>query len=258
MLHTLKQPARVLVILALFVALIAAVLISRAAQTWQYVVPNQPDGVLYATTFEIDPASPRNDEWELAEGRLAAEMDADAATLRLSVGAASSGLFAPLRWRFADFDVSVRGKAVNGSLNNGYGVIFRQQDRQNYYYFLISSDGYYRLSRVVDGIAKDLSQWIPSEAVNQGLDAENQLRVVGKGDAFQFFINGQPAAMCIPNDANAHSTYDEFTETCLEGQMLTTVTDSAIHTGRLGVMALSLDTADIVIEFQQFIVMNPT
>jgi hypothetical protein len=139
--------------------------------------------------------------------------------------------------------------------NNGYGVIFRAQDAANYYLFLISSDGYYQVVRSVDGSQTELSTWIESPLINPGVDVENWLRVIAVGDEFQFFINGGPVALCIPDDPDAFSTF--VGDTCRDGQMLTTLVDDALPNGQLGVIARTFDNVGVAVEFDNFLVYGP-
>ena len=49
----------------------------------------------------------------------------------------------------ADFEVEVEAKLEDGEDSNGYGLLFRFQDRENFYRFDISGDGYYLLSNLL-------------------------------------------------------------------------------------------------------------
>jgi hypothetical protein len=216
---------------------------------WHYVVPATPGEVLYAATF--DDAST---DWELYEGRLSAQV-ADGA-LRVTVDEVNKSPYSASAPYFSDFDLRVQSKAVAGPLDNGYGVVFRVQDTKNYYLFLISSDGYYRVLRRVNDEEKLLSEWIPSPLVNQGLDAVNELRVVAQGDTFHFYINGEPVELCIPNDPEAISTY---TDSCIDGQMLPELVDSSIADGQLGVVAHvpQFGEPGVEVDFDNVLVFGP-
>jgi hypothetical protein len=237
-----------LLLLILLVA--AAVFGSRALTDWRYIVPDAPGTLLYATGFDGDDS---NRDWEQAAGRLSAEISDG--VMRLDVGTAGDGVVAPLRWYFTNFDLHVQMTAVEGPENNSYGVAFRQRDLNNYYYFLISSDGYYQVNRVVNNVTKELSTWIASDVIQQGVGETNQIRVVGRGDQFQFYINDQLVELCIPDDPEAKSTY---TGECMAGQMLTTLTDSTHVYGRLGLTVITLDEPDVVVDFDQVVVYSPT
>lgn len=241
---------QLLLVGGLALALLAVYQLSRAAAGWQYLVSGDAATVLYATGF--DDASTL---WEPADdGLRLAQIDPAAGSLRLHLEEINDSVYAPLRWHFTDFDLRVTMTAVDGPENNGYGVLFRQTDARNYYYFLISSDGYYRLTRVLDGIAKDLSTWIPSDVIQTGMGAVNQIRVTGEGGDYRFYINETPVALCIPDDPDAASTYDEFAGECQQGQMLETLTDPALASGRVGVIAITLNEPESTIQVDQVVI----
>jgi hypothetical protein len=120
--------------------------------------------------------------------------------------------------------------------------------------FLVSSDGYYRVQRAVDGQEKDISTWIPSPLVHQGLNVDNWLRVVAQGEDFHFYINGEAVELCIPNSVFGVSTYSDH---CQDGTMLPMLTDSAIPNGKIGVVAQSLDERGVVVDFDDLVVYGP-
>lgn len=241
------------IVLILIPALLLAgvVYLSRAARDMHYVASANPGEVMFVAAFDG-----LLDDWrDYDDGQLAATFNEGA--LRLTVNAVDKLPYSLARPHFGDFDLRVTARAVDGPLNNGFGVIFRAQDQNNYYLFLVSSDGYYTVERTVNGDDKVLSVWIPSEVVNQGFDVANDLRVVARGDQFQFFVNDQPVALCIPDDPNAESTYNDLTGECLGGQMLTTLVDANIPAGPLGVVARSFNETGVVVDFDNVVVSAP-
>ena len=231
--------------------LVGVIALGRAAAGWHYVESAPPGEVMLVAAFDG-----LLDDWELYDdGQLAAS--AENGALRLSVNAFQSLPYSLARPYFADFDLRVTAWAVEGPLNNGFGVMFRMLDRDNFYQFLTSSDGYYQVLRSVDGDEKIISIWIPSEIVNQGMDATNDLRVVAQSNSFRFYVNGQPALLCIPDDPTAESTYNDLSGECIGGQMLDTLVDDHLTVGRLGVVAQSFDEAGVVVEFDNVVVTAP-
>lgn len=230
--------------------------LSRVAATWQYTIP-VGSGLLYASTFDGF-----TDEWESAAGRLSAQQ-VDG-VLRLEIGAPESSVFAPLRWSMRDFDLTVSAITTQGSDNNGFGVVFRQQDGNNLYYFAISSDGYYQLARTQNGITTEISTWQRSEHINLGLNAENRLRVQGQGADFRFWINDQPAPLCLPIDPNAVSTAPAGICQPETMRLAETITDERLSDGRLGLVAISFNTTNefgvyenVIVDFDDLIVTHP-
>ncbi len=243
---------RLTLLVLLILLVVGAVFASRALADWRFVVPDAPGTLLYATGFD---SPDLNGDWEQAQGRLSAQITDG--VMRLDVGAANEGVFAPLRWYFTDFDLRTQATAVEGPENNSYGVLFRQRDLNNYYYFLISSDGYYTVHRVTNGVGKQLSAWIQSEIIDIGIGTPYRLRVTGRGSEFQFYINDQLVELCIPDNPEAESTIHPLTGDCMEGQMLTTLVDDTHAYGRVGVIVEALDEPDIVVDFDQIIIYSP-
>lgn len=250
------QVRRIFVLLTLALVLAGVILVNRWLTGWQFVVPERP-GVLYAAAF--DDQAEFNDEWRLYPGRLSAGIEDD--QLVIEVGDFNAGAFSFAQPHFADFDLRVVTRAVGGPVDNGYGVIFRLQNRDNdspsddsYYMFLISSDGYYRVVRRVASRERIISDWIPSSAISQGIDAVNHLRVVGQGSRFQFFVNDTLLELCIPNDPEGISTY--MMDTCIQGTMYDALEDDSIPAGQLGVVAISTETggSGVRVAFDDFIV----
>jgi hypothetical protein len=230
---------------------------NRLTSNWHYIVPVEPGLVAYTADFERNP-----DEWNLSEGRLKAFITQQQ-TLRLDVGDFNSLPFAEAQPHFADFDLRVQARTVAGPLNNAFGVIFRLNNKSNtafadddFYLFLISSDGYYRVVRSIDGLQKDLSTWIPSPLIHQGLDVTNYLRVVAKGDVFQFYINGSLVQLCIPDDPAAQSTYT-FDGVCQGGTMRDSLVDVSIPNGQIGVAAQTFDESGVVVDFDNLVILGP-
>ncbi len=257
--------------------LVLMIVASRATANLHYVASGAPGDVLYTATFDSDV----NDWQQYDDGTLSAKI-ADS-VLRLTNSAPGSYGYSLATPYFGDFDARVSAHATAGPTDNGFGLIYRFQDQPRtteatwrglalrqfeslflgpkppaaYYMFLISSDGYYQVLRSVSGTAKTLSNWIPSDAVHQGFDAANELRVVAQGGSFQFSINGTPVSVCVPNDPNAESTYNEFAQECVEGKMLTTLADSSVGQGQLGVVTQSLTDPGVDVDFDSLIVTSP-
>lgn len=239
-------------------------IISQQAPTWRYTLSGTAGTLLYATAFDDTFA----DEWEQAQGRESAELIDGA--LRVSIGVDGDGVFAPALPDFTDFDVSVDALPLEGPIDNGFGVLFRLQDPANYYALFISSDGYYKIERVVNGIARDISTWIPSDALRVVDDANgsftvdadeaqpNTLRVVARGDTFRFYVNGTPLELCIPNESDGKSTY--VAGACVEGTMRAELTDASHASGRIALGAVTTATggAGVVVAFDNLLVYAPS
>jgi hypothetical protein len=91
-----------------------------------------------------------------------------------------------------DFRIECTVTHVSGVNNFGYGVMWGVKDR-SYYYFAISSDGQFTVTRVVDGAGTRLIPWATPNAINR-LNATNKLTVDKKGSEVYFLINDTFAA----------------------------------------------------------------
>lgn len=250
---------RRIVLLLILVALLAGTYgLNRLTSDWHYIVPVEAGQIAYIATFDAPP-----EDWDLYEGLLSAQV-VNAGWLRLQAGDANSGPFSAGRPYFADFDLRAEAAPVEGPLDNGYGVIFRLRDRGNtnlnddsYFWFMISSDGYYQVVRVLDGQQKIISDWIPSPAIRGGLGVSNWLRVVASGDQFRFYINDQPAALCLPDNPDGTSTYNERLGGCVGGQMADALTDNSTPFGRLGVIVHAFSQPGVTVDFDHVIVYGP-
>lgn len=89
-------------------------------------------------------------------------------------------------------------EAVAGSAESAYGLIFRATpNATDFYYFLISVDGYYSIGGCQNGcqdgdlirIADDM--WIQSVAIEPGLNIAHKLRVETNGTELAYFVDGE-------------------------------------------------------------------
>ena len=129
------------------------------------------------------------------------------------------------RRRIANGVFTVAATPVEGPLDNGYGIVFRYQDGDNFYAFEVSADGYYLLGKYVDDEWINLVDWTKSAAIKQGIGSTNYLKVVADG----------PEISCYVND-----------------QFLVTVVDESFHEGDCGVLAEAYDEGGVVVEFDDF------
>ncbi len=88
-----------------------------------------------------------------------------------------------------DTIIQVHTKQISEATDNAYGVICRSTTNGNGdgYYFLISGDGQYTITKV-KGTVTSLVDWTPSKAINQGQD-ENDLTVVCVKNYLALYVN---------------------------------------------------------------------
>ena len=88
---------------------------------------------------------------------------------------------------YGDIILEVEATQKTGQNDNVYGVIVRRVDWNNYYNFLISGDGYYKVAKLQNN-SWSTAGWNKSSAIKTG-KATNLIRVVCNGDKFSFYVN---------------------------------------------------------------------
>jgi hypothetical protein len=90
-----------------------------------------------------------------------------------------------------DVQIEVDATRLGGPEDNIYGVLCRYKDSRNFYFFLVSSDGYSGIGVYKDGRRRLLTDesLLPSEAVNRG-DIPNHIRADCSGYQLRLFVNG--------------------------------------------------------------------
>jgi hypothetical protein len=144
-----------------------------------------PSNVLFQDDFS-DPSS--GWDQESGEGGLT---DYIGGAYRIYVNAENTDIWSNPGLDFTDTQIEVEATKVGGDNNNDFGIICRYQDVNNFYFFIISSDGYYGIGKVVNGeqqLVGDDSM-PPSEVINQG-DDTNLIRADCVGDQLSLYVNG--------------------------------------------------------------------
>jgi hypothetical protein len=173
-------------------------------------------------------------------------------------GAPDEVVWSVLDRKFSDFDLRVTAHLLKGPVDqNQFGVVFRYRDESNFYIFRISADGYYSLGRVRDGVQEKISDWGVTDLIHQGT-VPNEIRVVGYGDAFRFFINGQPAPLCLKgeNETSMWANW-EGPGICYTAEPTVVFHDSAFAQGRIGLAAGTIDGSEVTVAFDDVIVTGP-
>ncbi len=128
--------------------------------------------------------------WKL-ESDAAARVTVEGGVLRISIAAPNQLAWASAGKDLRDFRLTVEASQVAGPDDNEYGVLVRMQDPRNFYAFSVSGDGYFLVSRFVDGVRQPLgADWTPSDAVHPGVST-NILEVTAQGSRLTFVVNGQ-------------------------------------------------------------------
>ncbi len=80
--------------------------------------------------------------------------------------------------------------SYTGAEDNGYGLIFRVTDDEDFYIFRISGDGFFTAERTDGEEIVTLVDWTESAQIKTQPGAANLLTVVGRGDTYTLYVNG--------------------------------------------------------------------
>ena len=78
-----------------------------------------------------------------------------------------------------------------GAFDNLYGLIFQVVDDEQFYLFQVSGDGYFIVEKSTADGFETLIDWTIGEMIDTGEGGVNVLTVVGEGDVYRLYINGQ-------------------------------------------------------------------
>ncbi len=211
-----------------------------------------PKALLYASTFDA-----YNEEWDQFIGQMSAQIANH--SLVIKVDTAHDGIYSALNHDFGDFDVRVNARRlVSEDPNASIGLLFRYQDRNDFYMFVITNDSYC-VERHQGGKVDKLSACHHSSAVLPGLNTVNQMRVVGQGGHFKFYVNDQQLLLC-PKGSDKFSTWiGSDQDQCASNNKQTSneLVDNTFDYGKIGVGVRTEATPGIQVAFNNVLVYGP-
>jgi hypothetical protein len=152
-------------------------------------------------------------------------------TLRIFVNEPQYSYWSRPGRRYDDARIRVEATRVGGPEDNDMGIICRYKNEDNYYAFLISSDGYGGIIKVKDGqyhlLTGEALAFI--ESIKTG-DATNTIGADCVGSTLGLLVNGVLAA---------------------------TAEDSDFTTGEIGLIAGTYDLPGVDVAFDNFVVLKP-
>lgn len=180
--------------------------------------------------FEDDFSDPNSGWGTLRESGTIA--DYESGGFRILVNDINADVTATPGRLFSDMRIEVTATKTGGPDDNDFGVICRYQDENNYYFLIISSDGFYGIGALVEGEARllgmDAMEY--SNEINQGSGASNQIRGDCVAERLTLYVNGTILA---------------------EG------TDNRFQSGDVGLIAGTFDEPGTDILFDNFVIRRP-
>jgi hypothetical protein len=166
------------------------------------------------------------DRFTTAEGT----MDYDAAGYRMLINSLNTNFWSTPHKDFADVRMEVDTGKLGGPDENRIGLICRFNGN-DYYFFLISSDGYYGIGIYSGGQAIMLgqSEMQANSNIKKGL-AVNHLRADCTGDTLTFYVNGF---------------------------QVTSAQDARLKSGDVGLLAGTFAQPGVDVIFDNFVVLKP-
>lgn len=188
------------------------------------VVPTaNPGDILYQEEFEDNTTG-----WDrVANGN--GIMDYDGGGYRILVQQPDFNLWSTPEKDYRDVRVEVDVLRLSGPAENRAGLMCRYQNG-DYYFFIISSDGYYAIGKYIGGqtLLLGLTAMQPSEFIH--LDAANHLRADCIGDTLALYVN-----------------YNQ----------VSAVQDTDFPSGDVGVLAGAFSQPGVDVLFDHFMVIQP-
>jgi len=156
-------------------------------------------------------------------------MDYDGGGYRILVRQPKLNIWSTSEKDFGDVRLEADVIKLNGPDENRMGLICRYQGG-DYYFFIISNDGYYAVGKFIGGQTLLLGQTAmqPSEFIKK--DAVNHLRADCIGDSLTFYINFKQVA---------------------------SVKDTDFKNGDVGLLAGAFSEENVDVLFDHFVVIQP-
>ncbi len=163
-----------------------ALVLGQSEKMWNFDADTEgkpPAGFAFARTGSGSAGEwvVKKDETAPSKSNVLAQTSTDNTDYRFPLAIAESDLY-------KDFSLSVKFKAVSGKVDQGAGLVFRFQDKDNYYVVRANAlEDNYRLYHVIGGRRVQFAG--ANFKVTPG--AWHEMRVEARGDNFKCFYDGQ-------------------------------------------------------------------
>jgi len=207
------------------VLLLAIFLLSACASAPARTAPPAPSGiVLFQDEFEQNTTG-----WDRLTNDVGI-MDYDSGGYRMLIRQPSFNFWSTPEVNFGDVRLEVDVTKLNGPDENRAGLMCRYQNG-NYYFFVISSDGYYAIGKFIDGTSILLGQSAMQASPNIQTGAVvNHLRADCIGDSLILYVNFNLVAGAQDGD---------------------------LQTGDIGLIAGSFSQPGVDVVFDHFVAVQP-
>jgi hypothetical protein len=206
-------------------ALVLTLFLTACQSSWLTALVAQPGQPLYQDDFS-DPGS----GWPKMSGTNGA-MGYNEGVFRMLVQSPQYDLQAVSGQTYGDAQIEVDATLKSGPLYNRFGLICRYQDMNAFYFFAVSSDGYYAIGKLNNGVTSLLGQEMMaySAFILKGNNT-NHMRFDCVGNTLTGYVNGQTLAIAQDDDFSS---------------------------GDAGLMSGSFDEGGVIMSFDNFVVIKP-
>ena len=182
--------------------------------------------VLFQDDFS-DPGS----GWDRISQQPSGALAYEDGSYRIFVSESYRMLWASPGLNFVDVRIEVDATSLTALQDDNFGVISPAKDKDNFYFLVISSDGYYGIGKVKQGVQSliGIPAMLPSESIYQGQTA-NHLGADCIGDRLNLYANGV---------------------------LLASVHDAELHSGEVGLIAGTFENPGTEVYFDNFTVLKP-
>jgi len=210
--------------------MVILLLLTLASLACQAILPGKSKDGSSGEILLKDDFSDSNSGWKRVTA-INGETNYDDGVYRIFVNEANMDVWSLRKLNLGDVQIEVDATKVGGERNNRFGIICRAVDPNNFYTFVISSDGYYGIGKIKgrDYSLVGLEALQPSEAIQLG-SAVNHIRADCIGDTLTLYVNEKK---------------------------LVEVKDSEFTSGDVGLIAGTYDTPGTDIRFDNFVVKKP-
>jgi hypothetical protein len=210
----------------LWIVMLLSVLFSVGCQAGSILPGGEKQAQKGAVLFKDDFSNPGSgwDTWSNA----GADVSYADGALRFVVNDTQYDYWSRPGKRFSDVRIAVEARLVDGPSDNDYGIICRYKDQNNFYAFLISSDGYSGILKVKDGSYTLIS--------GDTMTFHDEIR---KGNSINYL-----GADCSGSSLNLYAN----------GSQLASVQDTDFPSGEVGLLVGSYNQPGVEIRFDNFVV----